>query len=194
MRVEPVAVLGALDGHVPGEAVLAVRPPEPGPSVEVEGDLLVLLRLAGQDQRREVVVEDVVDLGAALEEIAVADALVAHVVADHEGVGAVDRDPAVVAVPDRGPDDRAAPHGLAGQVEVDAVAALLVPLAEVAELGVVDRAGRVPVVHRVAADPVGIGRLDHHVAGEVRDLGPEIPLGEVGERQRPIEPAARIRR
>ena len=46
----------------------------------------------------------------------------------------------------------AAAHRVADQVEVQAVAAEHAFLAEVAELGVADRAGRVAVVHRVAAD------------------------------------------
>ena len=87
-------------------------------------------------------IEDVVDLSAVFEEIAVADALVADVIADHEVVGAVNRDPAVVAIPDRRADDGAAAHRAADQVEVDAVAALHVLLAQVAKLGVADRAGR----------------------------------------------------
>ncbi len=47
----------------------------------------------------EVAVEDVVDLGAVLQEEAVADALVADAVADDEVVGAVDGEPAIVRCP-----------------------------------------------------------------------------------------------
>ena len=65
---------------------------------------------------------------------------------------------------------------VAGQVEVEAVLAEHALLAEVAELGVGDRAGRVPVVHRVPADAVRVGRLDDDVAAQVGDLAAVVPL------------------
>ena len=60
-------------------------------------------------------------------------------------------------------------------------------LAQVAELGVADRAGRVAVVHRVAADAVGVGRLDDDVAAQVGDLAAVVALAEVVELERAVE-------
>src|SRR5262249_18999330 len=85
-------------------------------------------------------------------------------------VGAVDGQPAVGAVPDGGADDVAAAHGVAAQVIVQTVAPQDTLFAEVAELGVADRAGRAAVIHRVATISLGVGRLDDDIPAEVRDL------------------------
>ena len=77
------------------------------------------------------------------------------------------------------PTTRAAAHRVAAQVEVQAVAAEHALLAEVAELGVADRAGRVAVVHRVAADAVRVGRLDDDVAAQVGDLAAVVAVAQV---------------
>ena len=83
------------------------------------------------------------------------------------------------AVPDRVADDGAAAHRVAAQVVVQGVAAEHVLLAEVAELGVADRAGRVAVVHRVAAHAFGVGRLDDDVAAQVRHLAAVLAVAQV---------------
>ena len=93
---------------------------KPAPSFASNGSTCLGSGLPRQRLHGEVAVEDVVDLGAVLEEEAVADALVADAVADDQVVGAVDGEPAVVAVPDRGADDGAAAHRVAAQVEVQA--------------------------------------------------------------------------
>ncbi len=46
----------------------------------------------------------------------------------------MDRDPAIAAVPDRRPDDRCPPHGVAHPVEVEAVLAELASLAQVTQI------------------------------------------------------------
>src|SRR5439155_18678860 len=101
-----------------------------------------------------------------LEKEAVADALVADVITSDEVIGAVNGQPAVVAVPDRVTDDRAAAHRVAAEVEVQRIAAEDALLAEVPEFGVRERAGRIAMIHRVAADAVGGRRLDDHVPAE----------------------------
>ena len=78
------------------------------------------------------------------------------------------------------PIDGAAAHRVADQVIVQAVAAEHAFLAEVAELGVADRAGRVAVVHRVAATPSRVGRLDDDVAAQVGDLAAIVAVGDDG--------------
>ena len=182
---EPVPV--ALGGHVAGERVEAARPPEPGPLVLVERQDLLGQPLRGGRPDGEVAVEHVVHLGAVFEEEPVPGAPVADVVTDDEVVGAVDREPAVAAVPDRVADRRAAAHRVTAEVVVQGVAAEHARLAEVAELGVPERAGRAVVVHRVAADARRVGALDDHVAGEVRHLAAVVAVAEVRHRQRPVE-------
>ena len=93
---------------------------KPAPSFSSNGSTCFGSRLPCAGCDGQVAVEDVVDLGAVFQEEAVADALVADAVADDEVVRAVDREPAVVAVPDRGADDGAAAHRVAAQVEVQA--------------------------------------------------------------------------
>ena len=73
------------------------------------------------------------------------------------------------------------------EVEVQAVAAERVLLAQVAELGVADRAGRAAVIHRVPADARRIGRFDDDVAAQVGDLAAEFALAEVLVGQRLVE-------
>ena len=146
------------------------------------GQLLRDVRLDG-----EVAVQDVVDLGAVLQEEPVPDRLVADAVAHDQVVRAVDRDPAVAAVPDRGADDRAAAHRVAEAVEVQAVLAEHALLAQVAELGIRDRAGRSAMIHRVAADAARVGRLDDDAAAQVRDLAAIGAVAQVLEVEGPVE-------
>src|SRR5262249_53767716 len=113
-------------------------------------------------------------------------AAVADAVADHQVVGAVDGQPAVAAVPNRGAEDVTAAHRVAAQVEVQAVAAEYAGLAEVAELGVADGPGRAAVVHRVAAQRE-VGRLDEEVAAEVGDGAAVVAGAAVVEVERPVE-------
>jgi hypothetical protein len=100
----------------------------------------------------EVAIEDVVLLGAILEEEAVPDALVADAIAHEQVIGCVDGEPAVGGVPDGGADHSRPAHAVADQVEVDGVLAEDAFFAEVAELGVRDAARGAGVVHGVAAD------------------------------------------
>src|SRR5262249_50759258 len=100
-RLEEVAVLVPLASPVARKRVEAVGPPEAGAVVLVERQHLVGQRLTDKRLHGQVAVEDVEDLGAVFQEEAVADALVADTIADDEVVGAVDRKPAVAAVPDR---------------------------------------------------------------------------------------------
>ena len=112
LEAEAVAVV--LAGDVAGEACSGCWPTRsPAPSFWSNGRTCSGSGFADVRLHGEVAVEDVVDLGAVLEEEAVADALVADAVADDQVVRAVDRDPAVAAVPDRGADDRAAAHRVA---------------------------------------------------------------------------------
>src|SRR5207302_1045020 len=140
----------ALASDITGEGVAAVRPPETAAIVVVEGQHLIGERLALASLHREVAVEDVEDFGAVFEEKAMADAVVAHAVADHQIVSAVDGEPAVSAVPDRSADDGTAPHRIADQMKVEAVTTQDSALAEVAEFGVADGSGGAVMVHRVA--------------------------------------------
>ena len=160
---------------------------KPGPLVLVEREDLVRELLRDVRLHGEVAVEDVVDLGAVLQEEPVPDRLIADAVADDQVVRAVDGDPAVAAVPDRGADDRAAAHRVAEAVEVEAVLAEHPLLAQVAELGVGDRPGRAPVVHGVAPDAARVGRLDDDVAAQVRHLAAVVAGAEVLELQGPVE-------
>jgi len=89
--------------------------------------------------------------------------IVQDAVAHDEVVGAVDREPAIVAVVDARADHGTAAHRVAAQVIVDRVTAQRAFLAEVAELGVADRTGGMPVVHRVTANAGGVGALHHDV-------------------------------
>src|SRR5262249_28224873 len=82
----------------------------------------------------------------------------------------VDGQPAVGAVPDGSANDGAAAHRVATQVVVQRVTAQHAGFAEVAELTVADGAGGVAVVHRVAAFPFRIGRLDNDVPTQVGHL------------------------
>src|SRR5262249_7189583 len=123
---------------------------------------------------------------AVLAEKAVALALVADTVADDEVVGAVDGQPAVVAVPDGGADHRAAAHAVADKMEMETVAAEYAFLAQVAELGIADGAGRLAMVHRMAARTVRCG-LDHDVATQVGHLAAINAVAFVVVGQRPIQ-------
>ena len=84
---------------VAGEGVEAVGPPEAGAVVVVEAEDLLGQRLARSGADGQVAVEDVVDLGAVLEEEAVPHAPLADVVADDQVIGAVNRQPAIVDCP-----------------------------------------------------------------------------------------------
>lgn len=159
---------------------------KPAPSFASNGSTCLGSRLPRRADG-QVAVEDVVNLRAVFEEEAVADAAEADVVAGHEVVRAVDREPPVLAVPDRVTDHGVAPHGVAAQVEVQGVAAERALLAQVAELGVGERPGRAAVIHGVPADTSGVGGFDHHIAAQVRDLAAEITVAEVGHLQRLVE-------
>ncbi len=76
---------------------------------------------------------------------------------------------------------------VADEVVVQAVAAEHALLAEVAELGVADGAGRAAVVHRVAALARGVGRLDDDVAAQVGDLAAIVAASQMLVLQRPVE-------
>src|SRR5262249_49013661 len=106
-RLEAEAVLVVRRRNVAREGVQAVRPPEARPVILIEREDLLRQPLAAAGAYREVTVEDVEHLGAVLHEETMPDALVADAVADHEVVGPMDGEPAVVAVPDRGADDGA---------------------------------------------------------------------------------------
>ena len=99
----------------------------------------------------------------------------------------MDGQPAIAAVPDRSADDVAAAHRVADQVKVQGVAAQHAFLAEMAELGVADRAGGIAMIHRVAAHAGGIGRLDDDVAAQVGDLAAIVAVAEMRELQRLVE-------
>ena len=77
--------------------------------------------------------------------------------------------------------------GVAAQVVVQAVAAEHAFLAEMAKLGVADRAGRTAMIHRVAAHAVRVGRLDDDVAAQVGDLAAVVAGPQMLEFQRFIE-------
>src|SRR5207244_10886352 len=113
-RLEMEAVVVALDSHVAGKSVSAVGPPKAGAVVLVERQLLLGQRLAVKGLHREVAVEDVEGLRTVLQEVAVPDRLKTHAIADDEVMGAVDRDPAVAAIPDRCALDITSAHGIAG--------------------------------------------------------------------------------
>ena len=98
LKAESVSIVFA--GHVPGKRVETVRPPEAGSVVLIEGENLLRQFLGGARFDGEVAVEDVVDLGSVLHEVAVSEAAIADAVAHDEMVRAVNRQPAVVAVPD----------------------------------------------------------------------------------------------
>src|SRR5262249_60607150 len=72
--------------------------------------------------------------------------VIRHLALVNEVVRAVDRQPAVARVPDRGADHRAAAHGVADKVIVQAVAAEHAFFAEPAEFGVADRPLRISVI------------------------------------------------
>ena len=165
-----VAVAVVLAGDVAGERVAAVGPPEAGAVVGVERQDLLGQGHGAEGLHGQVAVEHVALLGGVFEEEAVAARLVADAIANQQVVGAVDRDPAVVRIPDAGAEHAAAAHRVAHEVEVDRILAEHALLAEVPELGVADAARRAAVIHRVAAHAGGIGRLDDDVAREVGDL------------------------
>src|SRR5262249_10102751 len=83
--------------------------------------------------------------------------------------------------------DVTAAHGVAAQVVMQRVAPQHSLLAEVAELGVVDGAGGVLVIHRVAAFALRVSRLDDDVAAQVGDVGAVVAAAEVGVLQRAVE-------
>ena len=112
LAVVAVAVFVVFGGDVSDEGVFAVRPPEAGAVVGIEGQRLIFHLRAAEGADGEVAVEDVVDLGAVFEEEAVADGAEADAVADDHVLGAVDRDPAVVGIDDGDADDAAAAHGV----------------------------------------------------------------------------------
>src|SRR5262249_3166951 len=107
-RLETKAVVVVFGGDVAGAGVEAVGPPKAGAVVGVEWQHLLGQTLRADGADGEVAVEDVEDLGAVFEEEAMAETLVADAVADHEVIGAMDGQPAIVAVPDGGADYRAA--------------------------------------------------------------------------------------
>src|SRR5262249_41641381 len=169
------------------EGVVAVGPPEAGAVVLVERDDLLGQRLGIEGLHGQVAVEEVEDLGAVFEEEAVAQAAVADAIADDEVVGAVDGEPAIAAIPDRGAQDVAAAHGVADQVIVQAVTAEDAGFAKAAELGVADGAGGMAMIHGVAAALVRIGRLDDDVAAKIGHLAAIFAVAQVLELERLIE-------
>src|ERR1019366_2213024 len=116
-----------------------------------------------------------------------ADAVVTDVVADYEGIRTVDGQPAVGGIPDGTADDGAAAHRVADEMEMQGIPAQHAFLAEMAELRVAERAGRVPVKHRMAALPLGIGRLDDDVAAQVGDFAVEFAAAQVLVFERRVE-------
>ena len=99
-RLEEVPVLIAVAGHIAGEGIEGIGPPEAGPIVLVERQDLFGQRIGRQCLTGQVAVQDVVDLGAVLHEKAVPQAAIADAVADDQVIGAVNGQPAVAAVPD----------------------------------------------------------------------------------------------
>src|SRR5581483_4500099 len=186
LHVEAEAVDVALAGDVARKGVQAVRPPEARAGVVVEGQHLTRKWPARTALDRQIAIENVENFRAVLEEKPVADAVIADAIAHDEIVGAVHGEPAVLAVPQRCADDGAAAHRIAHQMEVQHVAAKRAALAETAELGVADRAGRAVVVHRVATRG-GVGRLDDDVAAQVGDLAAIRAAADVVEVRGAIE-------
>src|SRR6516165_9408107 len=180
-RLEAVAVSFVLAGDVAGECVEAVGPPEAGSLILVERQRLSRQRLPGERLHGEVAVEDVVDLRPVFQEEPVPNTPVADAVPHDKIVRAVDRDPAVAAVPDGSPDDRAAAHRVADAMEVQAVPAEHILFTQVPEFGVADRPGRPAMIHRVPADFIRLGRFDHDVAAEIGHLATEIAGGLMPE-------------
>lgn len=78
-------------------------------------------------------------LGTIFEEVAMPNGLVANAITNDEILGAVNRHPTVMAIPDAGPDDRTAPHAILAEMEVDGVFAQHILLAQVPELRIRDR-------------------------------------------------------
>src|SRR4051812_25770254 len=125
--------------------------------------------LAAEGLASEIAIEDIEDLGAVFEVVAVANALIADAIADDEKVGPVNGDPAIVAIPDRGAEDIAAAHRVADEVIVNGISAQDVFLAEMAKLRVADRSFRITVIHGVPAHAMGIGRFDDDIAAQIAD-------------------------
>src|SRR5262249_58598368 len=98
LDVVAVAVFLVLARGVAGERVAAVGPPESRAIVGIEREYLFRQPFSPRGLDAEVAVEQVIDLGGVLQEEAVADALVAHTVANDEEVGAVDSHPAIVRI------------------------------------------------------------------------------------------------
>ena len=163
-RVESKAVALAFNGHVADEGVIAIGPPEPGPVVAVEPENLTGQWLARERLHRQVVIQNVFDLGPVLQEEAMTRALVTDAITNDQGVGPVNRDPSIGTVPDRGSDHRCPAHRVADPVKMEAVLAQFALLAEMAEFRVGYRSGRVAMVHGVPAITIRVGRLDDHVA------------------------------
>ena len=152
-----VAVFVVFAGDVARESIAPVGPPEAGAVVGIKGQDLFRQAFSLVSLHGEIAVEHVVLLGGVLEEIAVADGLVTDVVAHHEEVGAVNREPAIVRIPNARAGHAAAAHRVAHEMKVNRVFAEHALFAEMTELGVTDAAGAVAMKHRVAAHAGGIG-------------------------------------
>ena len=108
-RVEPLRILHveaktvdvAFAGDVPRKYVQAVRPPEPGAAILVEWQYLIGQDLSLSALHSQIAIENIEDLGAVFEEKSVTDAVVPYAIAHDEVIGAVDSNPAIVALPDR---------------------------------------------------------------------------------------------
>src|SRR5215469_9839610 len=95
---------------------------------------------------------------------------VTYAIANHQVIGAMKGEPAVVALPKRRTDDGASTHGVSRLMEVQVVAAQLSFLSKMPELGVRDGAGGMHAVHYMSTFSVGIGGFDDHIPAQVRHL------------------------
>src|SRR5262249_5603092 len=98
----PEAVDAVFDGDIAGEGVETVGPPKAGAVVVIESKRLFRQGSGRAGADGQVPVKDVVDLGAVFQEVAVALAPVADIIANNQIIRAVDGQPAVGAVPDGG--------------------------------------------------------------------------------------------
>ena len=172
----------------------AVGPPEAGPFVGVERQSLFRQPLARVGLHGQIVIEHVVGFGAVFQKEAVPDALVADAIADDQIIRAVNRQPAIGAIPNRRPDDRAAAHRVADEMKMKRIAAQHIFLAEMPKLRVADRAGGIAMIHRMAALARRIGRFDDDIAAQIGHFAAKFAASRMGILQRPIDRQAACRR
>src|SRR5262249_47620936 len=117
-------------------------------------------------------------------------------VAHEQIVRAMNGNPAIVRIPDARAEHAAAAHRVAHEMEMDRVLAEHALLAEMAELRVGNPAVTVAMIHRVAANAVGLCGFDDHTAREVRhfaacDAGAEMFVSQrlVQRERRAVEGA-----